>query len=120
MRVARCREAAYGSVFLIQPDRLRRSVVRRLQHSACDSVFQQTRVEVDQQADTFLRDTHVREQLRFEKGLRDLDTLDLDDDEIFDDQVHLILAETAAFGKRWKHFLSNIPQSRIIALNGQG
>ena len=56
-----------------------------LQHSSCDSVFQQSRVEVDQQADTFLRYTYVREQLRFEERLRDLDALDLDDDEIFDD-----------------------------------
>ena len=91
--------------------------MRRLQHPACDSVLQQSRVEVDQQAHAFLRDAQVRQELRLEERLRDLDALDLDDDEIFDDQVHLILAETAPLVNRRKDVLSNVLQPSIIELN---
>jgi len=62
-----------------------------------DSVFQQTRVEVDQQADALLHEPHVGQQLSFEDWDGALDALDLDENEILNNKVDPILAEQMPF-----------------------
>jgi len=52
-------------------------------HHALDAVFQVGDVEVNQQADVFLAEAQIREQLGLVDGVDGLDALDLDDDQVF-------------------------------------
>ena len=55
------------------------------QYPPCDPVLHQTRVEVQEQPDTFFRQAHVSQELGLENRIEPLDLLDFHDHEIFND-----------------------------------
>ena len=50
-------------------------------------------VEIYEQADAFLGETEIAEQLRVEYGIQAIDRLDFDDDLIFDEQIEAMLTD---------------------------
>jgi len=91
-----------------------------LQDAAGDAVFQQPGVEVDQQADSFLHQTHVSQELGFEYRHGPLDTLYLHHHEAFDDEIDAIFAEEMALVIRGERLLMLISEADLVELDAQG
>src|SRR6266508_4898890 len=99
-----------------------RGVVRRgvSQNEAFDPIFQQTRVEVDQQPDELLSQPKIGEELGFEDRNWSLEALDLDDDQIFYHEVHMVVAEQVALVTSRDAFLTLVAQADLVEFDAHG
>jgi hypothetical protein len=85
-----------------------------------DAVAKDHDVEVDQQADTNIQQTKVREQLRVVNGMKCLFAFGLDYDTPFDDQVGSKAAfEFDAFIDEWNGLLALYVQSQFLQFVGE-
>ena len=69
---------------------------------------------------TSLACSKVRDELSLEDRLHSLNALDLDDDEIFDDEIDAILTEQPALVIGRQPDLMLVPHSRAVELDPQG
>ncbi len=95
----------------------RRRATLDLQDPSRNSVFQKPGVEVNQEADAFLRHPQIGDELGFKGWHWPFNALDLNDDEIFHHEIDAILSEKMAFILNWNKFLSLVPQSDLFELD---